>query len=52
MFDIVIQQNKIVTMKYGGLAFLRANQRRLPLVFDCHSKWRAFELLRISRQRV
>jgi hypothetical protein len=39
MFDIVIQQNEIVTMKYGGLAFLALHsesRRSLPFFLDCH----------------
>jgi hypothetical protein len=38
-FDLVIQQNEIVTMKYGGLAFLahHSGSRRLRRFFlDCH----------------
>jgi hypothetical protein len=37
-FDIVIQQNEIVTMKYGGLAFLalRESSRALRFFLDCH----------------
>jgi hypothetical protein len=39
MFDIVIQQNEIVTMKYGGLAFLAlhsGSRRSLRFFLDCH----------------
>jgi hypothetical protein len=42
-FDIVSQENEIVTMKYGGLAFLalRSGSRRLLRLFlDCHYKRR------------
>ena len=38
-FDIVIQQNEIVTMKCGGLAFLAlhsGSRRSLRFFLDCH----------------
>ena len=38
-FHIVIQQNEIVTMKYGGLAFLAlhtGSRRSLGFFLDCH----------------
>ena len=38
-FDIVIQQNEIVTMKYGRLAFLAlhsGSRRALRFFLDCH----------------
>ena len=37
--DIVIQENEIVTMKYGGLAFLAlhsGSRRPLRFFLDCH----------------
>jgi hypothetical protein len=39
MFDFVIQENEIVTMKYGGLAFLAlhsGSRRPLRFFLDCH----------------
>ncbi len=42
-FDIISQENEIVTMSYGGLAFLALRSgRRRPLRFflDCHCEWR------------
>jgi hypothetical protein len=39
MFDMVIQQNEIVTKKYVGLAFLAlhsGSRRSLRFFLDCH----------------
>ena len=35
-FHTVSQQNEIVAMKYGGLAFLSGSRQALRFFLDCH----------------